>query len=124
MLGRVRDFYGVRGVGWWGMSDRQNGDVLIAILIGGHQNNGARPILHALFLATLVFRSPQVGITDDQTRNRLRERQGLAFHFMVKGRCFCRWLRVSDRQQIGIREIFKSHNLAVTFLQTVVLIRR
>jgi hypothetical protein len=59
------------------VGDRQDGYDCFVGLIGGGENEGARAILLSVFLALLVLGKPEVGVSDDQTGLRDRERHRL-----------------------------------------------
>src|SRR5574340_1560942 len=56
------------------MRDAHNGDDGIAVSINDRENDGARPILDALLVATLELRLPEIGIANHQARLRRRQR--------------------------------------------------
>jgi hypothetical protein len=46
----------------------------VTLLVGYDRDHGAGTILYSFFLAAFALPPPQIGIADDQTRNRLRKR--------------------------------------------------
>lgn len=75
-LGGARDFDGEGGIGGWPMRHRQDRDDGGAGFGNGGQQDGAGPVLAAVFMAGLGLMAPQIGVADDEARNRIGKRQG------------------------------------------------
>lgn len=107
-LGFMGDFDGQRRVRGWRVGDGQDGHDTFAPVVRGHQDHGAGPVFHAFLLPVLMLRFPQVGIADDQARNRLRIRQGLPNRFVVERGGFRRRLGGEDGLQVGLGQVLQS----------------
>lgn len=71
----------------WG--DRQDGhERLYDFILVNHEHYCARTIFHAFFAASCGFTLPQIGIADDQARNRRGPCHGFQ-SFSISLRCSC-----------------------------------
>ena len=56
------------------MRNGQDGDDAVAVLVRGHEDDGAGTVLDPFLLSAHVLMLPQVAVADHEARNRFRER--------------------------------------------------
>jgi len=78
-----REFHGIHRVSRPTVSDGQDGDKRLAVLVVRGQDDGTRPTLIAFIATLFIFGIPQVDVTDNKTRLWDRKRHRL-LEFVVK----------------------------------------
>ena len=96
---------------------REDGDHLVAGLGGSGQEDGAGSVLATLFVAGLCFVTPEVGVADDETWNRIRDVHASGLDLLVERGGLGRRARRAHAFGDVVRNLAEGVDLAVTALE-------